>query len=67
MPVPPTFRSVGPENPVDATSICDLTWWSLFRDEALQTLLRQAVEANYDVRIAAARILEARAQVTIAR
>ena len=67
LPVPSEFRSLGPENPVDVGSIGDLKWWALFQDEALQSLLRRALEANYDVRIAAARIMQARAQVTIAR
>jgi outer membrane protein, multidrug efflux system len=67
LPVPPAFRGLGPENPLDAGSIGNLTWWALFQDEALQSLLRRALEANYDVRVAAARIMEARAQVTIAR
>jgi multidrug efflux system outer membrane protein len=67
LPVPAEFRGLGPENPVDAGSVGDLGWWALFKDEALQALLRRALEANYDVRVAAARILEARARVTIAR
>jgi multidrug efflux system outer membrane protein len=67
LPVPPAFRSVGPENPSGPGSIGDLAWWALFQDEALQSLIRAALVANYDVRVAAARILDARAQVTIAR
>jgi multidrug efflux system outer membrane protein len=67
LPVPPTFRGLGPENPAVAKSIGDLAWWDLFQDEALKSLIRRAIEANYDVRIAAARILDARAQVTVAQ
>ena len=67
LPVPAEFRGLGPENPVDAGSIGDLSWWALFDDQALQALLRRALQANYDVRVAAARILDARARVTIAR
>src|SRR5262249_57348663 len=48
-------------------SLGELEWWQLFPDETLQSLIREALAANYDLRIAAARILEARAQVTIAR
>jgi multidrug efflux system outer membrane protein len=48
-------------------SFGDLAWWSVFQDEALQALIRAALVENYDLRIAAARILEARAGVTIAR
>ena len=39
----------------------------LFEDEALQTLIRTALEHNDDVRMAAARILEAQAQLGITR
>lgn len=67
LPVPPAFRSLGPENPLGAGSLGDLTWWTLFQDDALQSLIRRTLEANYDVRVAAARILDSRAQVTIAR
>jgi multidrug efflux system outer membrane protein len=52
---------------VSERSIGDLDWWEIFRDEALQELLRTALVANYDLRVAAARVLEARAQVTVAR
>jgi multidrug efflux system outer membrane protein len=48
-------------------SLGDLTWWRVFDDETLQALIREAVRANYDVQVAAARILEARAQVVITR
>ena len=61
---PPTFRGA----PADPTlSLGDLTWWTVFQDEILQQLIREAVRANYDLQIAAARILEARAAVTITR
>jgi multidrug efflux system outer membrane protein len=48
-------------------SFADLEWWTVFQDEQLQQLIRTALEQNYDLRIAATRILQARAQVTIAR
>jgi outer membrane protein, multidrug efflux system len=67
LPVPPAFRSVGPENATGPGSIGDLAWWALFQDDVLQSLIRTALAANYDVRVAATRILDARAQVTIAR
>jgi outer membrane protein TolC len=37
------------------------------QDETLQSLIRAALEENYDLRIATARILDARARVTINR
>ena len=38
-----------------------MPWWELFRDETLQTLVRGALTNNYDVRIAASRVEQARA------
>jgi outer membrane protein, multidrug efflux system len=63
-PIPATFRGdLAPSQ----ISIGDLAWWRIFQDETLQELIRIALRENYDVRIAATRILDARAQVTIAR
>ena len=42
-------------------------WWSLFEDPVLDRLMGRAFEQNLDVRAAAVRILEARAQLGIAR
>jgi outer membrane protein, multidrug efflux system len=65
VPAPATFRGQTDAEPVQ--SVGDLTWWRIFDDETLQQLIREALRENYDLRIAAARILEARAQVTISR
>jgi multidrug efflux system outer membrane protein len=62
---PPAFR--GQPTPPEAPSLGDLAWWSIFGDETLQELIRIALRENHDLRIAAARILDARAQLTIAR
>ena len=55
--------------PADAggniTSIGDQKWWEVFQDKKLQDLIRTALEQNYDVRIAADRVLEAQAQLNI--
>ncbi len=50
-----------------AASLADQKWWELFQDEQLQALIRTALERNYDLQIAAARILQARAQLGIVR
>ena len=50
-----------------AKSIGDQKWWEVFQDPQLQQLIRTALEKNYDVRIAATRILEAQAQFKITR
>jgi outer membrane protein, multidrug efflux system len=44
-----------------ADTFLTLSWWELFNDSVLDTLIREALRQNYDVRIAASRIEEARA------
>ena len=48
-------------------SLADEKWWEVFQDKQLQELIRTALKNNYDVNIAAARILKAQAQVAITR
>jgi len=50
-----------------AQSLADQKWWEVLQDPTLQELVRTALKQNYDVRIAAARITEARAQLGITR
>ena len=52
-----TEPSTQPDVPVDLTR-----WWESFNDAQLNTLINQAVVNNFDVRIAEARVIEARAQ-----
>jgi outer membrane protein, multidrug efflux system len=42
-------------------------WWEVFQDKELQSLIRTALQNNYDVRIAATRVLQAQAQLGITR
>jgi multidrug efflux system outer membrane protein len=51
----------------DSESLGDRKWWEVFEDKELQDLIYTALEQNYDVRIAAARVLEARAQLGVTR
>ena len=48
-------------------SFGDQKWWEVFQDPQLQELIRTALKQNYDVRIAATRVLEAQAQLGITR
>jgi outer membrane protein, multidrug efflux system len=50
-----------------ATSIGDEKWWEVFQDDELRTLIKTGLAQNYNVRIAATRILEAEAQLGITR
>jgi multidrug efflux system outer membrane protein len=53
--------------PPAAESLGDQKWWEVFQDQELQDLIHTALQQNYDVRIAATRILEAQAQLGITR
>lgn len=44
-----------------AASLADEEWWEVFQDPELTMLIETAIEQNYDVQIAAARVLQARA------
>jgi outer membrane protein, multidrug efflux system len=57
----------GSVTPAQAESLADIPWWELFNDPVLQQLTREAIANNYDLREAAARVEEARAQVGVAR
>jgi multidrug efflux system outer membrane protein len=48
-------------------SLGDEKWWEVFEDKELRGLIRTALKSNYDVRIAATRVLQARAQLGITR
>lgn len=67
--VPESYRGLTPEEAAkkQAASIGDQKWWEVFQDEQLRSLIRVAVQQNYDVRIAASRVLAAQAQLGIIR
>jgi multidrug efflux system outer membrane protein len=48
-------------------SLADLSWWEVFRDPALQDLIRTALKQNFDLLLAAERVETARAQLGITR
>jgi outer membrane protein, multidrug efflux system len=45
----------------------EMKWQSVFQDEALQNLIKEALTNNYDIRIAATHILEAQASLGVTR
>jgi multidrug efflux system outer membrane protein len=68
--VPAQYRDVAPTTtsaPGDAASLGDSGWWEVYSDADLQALLAAALKNNFDVKIAVARIDEARAQLGSAR
>ena len=68
-PAPPAFRGADDASVTsDAqNSLGDEQWSQVFRQPELQALIRTALTNNYDVRIAAERVLEQQAQVKITR
>jgi len=64
---PDTFRGAAPPTAPTESSIGDQKWWTVFQDQQLQTLIREALAQNYDVHIAASRVLQAQAVLGITR
>jgi multidrug efflux system outer membrane protein len=64
---PQAFRGAEAAQPVDPASLADQKWSEVFQDPQLQELIRAALMRNFDLRIAATRILQAEAQLGITR
>jgi outer membrane protein, multidrug efflux system len=60
-PVADIAAASGPE------ALAEQNWPQVFQDEALQALIRTALEHNYDLQAAAVRVLQAQAQLGITR
>jgi outer membrane protein, multidrug efflux system len=65
--VPQAFHAPEPLTDAQAGSFADLKWWEVFRDEELQSLIRKALEQNYDLREAVTRVEAAQANLGITR
>jgi multidrug efflux system outer membrane protein len=65
--VPQDYRTPAPQQASTASSLGNEQWWQVYQDPVLTQLIHTAIAQNYDVRIAAARVLEAQAQVGITR
>jgi multidrug efflux system outer membrane protein len=66
-PAKPETNSSQQTSAAAEESLGDQKWWEVFQDPELQQLIRTALQNNYDVRIAATRILESQAQLGITR
>ena len=64
---PASFRGVDPNAVADQNSIGDLKWFEVFKDPALQDLVKTAMVRNYDLRAAVARVDASRANLGLAR
>ncbi|HLY42026.1 MAG TPA: efflux transporter outer membrane subunit, partial [Terracidiphilus sp.] len=65
--VPQAFHAPEPLADAQAASFADLKWWEVFRDDELQSLIRKALEQNYDLRDAVTRVEAAQANLGITR
>jgi multidrug efflux system outer membrane protein len=66
---PTVYRGLTPEEAGNANSksFAEEKWWNVFQDEQLKELIKTALQQNYDLRRAAARILQAQAALGITR
>jgi multidrug efflux system outer membrane protein len=64
---PSVYRDDSQSSIASAESLGNEKWWEVFQDPVLQQLIRTALEQNYDLRIAASRVLQAQAQLGITR
>jgi multidrug efflux system outer membrane protein len=67
VPVPAEFRDTEAQQPAAPESLADVKWFDLFQDDVLKQLVNTALNQNFDLRVAAARVLQARAQLGISR
>ena len=65
--IPQNFRAPTPLPAPQAESFADLKWWEVFKDPDLQELVKTAIQQNYDLRDAVARVEAARANLGITR
>jgi multidrug efflux system outer membrane protein len=69
--VPDQYRGLAPDASTQQTlpgdQFAEMKWWTVFQDETLQALIKEALANNYDMRIAATRILQASANLGITR
>jgi len=67
--LPDQFRGLAPDasNQPSGQPFVEMKWWAVFQDKALEDLIREALSNNYDVRIAASRVVQAEATVGITR
>ena len=65
VPTPASFR--GADTAATNVSLADTKWFDLFQDQTLTQLVNGALQQNFDLRIAAERVLQARALFRVTR
>lgn len=64
---PAAYRGEISGEAISAASLGNEKWWEIFQDPVLQQLIRTALEQNFDLKIAATRVLQAQGQLVITR
>jgi outer membrane protein, multidrug efflux system len=64
-----TYRRASSDTnaPAGTNSFADLGWWEVFSDPQLRSYIEEALTNSYDIKIAAARVLQAEAAARITR
>ncbi len=69
--LPGEYRGIAPDastqQPPAGDQFAEMKWPAVYQDEVLQSLIKEALASNYDMRIAATRILQANASLGITR
>lgn len=69
--VPDQYRGLAPDATTQQAGggeqFGEMKWWAVFQDETLQALIKEALANNYDLKIAATRVLQANANLGITR
>jgi multidrug efflux system outer membrane protein len=67
--LPDQYRGVAPDLSTQPSnqSFGEMKWFNVFQDQTLESLIREALTNNYDLRIAASRVMQAKAIVGITR
>ena len=66
---PAAYRTAATDTntPAGTNALADLGWWQVFQDPQLTTYIGEAITNNWDIKIVAARVLQAEAALRIAR
>lgn len=69
--MPTVFRGAAAKSaagaPAPGPALGNERWWQVYHDPVLRQLIRTALRQNYDLRIAASRVLQAQAQLGLTR
>lgn len=67
--VPGAYRRAASDTnaPSAAASFADLGWWQVFKDPQLSAYIEEALTNSWDIKIAAARVLQAEAALRVTR